>query len=188
MNFLIFFILFLPVLSQAQNLTGMWTFSGAGCRSATSLSADSHVSIPLSQLSTRMAILNFTSNTITVTMTDDEGVARQEEISYTINNNKIILSGIPGSPDVYIQDSNTLVSVNKGYSSTALDLCCDYKYVKDWRDIKRSDPEGWAEDLEEHGWDENKLIANDEEWEEAKVKCRDRDDKVIAYIIGKVDS
>lgn len=188
MKFLIIFILFLSVLSHAQDLTGMWTFSGAGCRNATSLSDNSHVSIPLSRLPMRIAILKFTSDTITFTSTDDEGVAIQREISYTVNNNKVILTGMPDAPDVYIQDSNTLISVNKGYSSTTLQLCCDYDYVVNWRDIKRRDPEGWAEDLEENGWDENKLIANDEEWEEAKVKCRDEDNKVIAYVIGKVST
>ena len=189
MKFLIFFILFLSVSSQAQtqDLTGTWTFSGAGCRNATSLSADSHVSIPFSQLPVRAAILTFTSSDVTVVMAEDDGTARTETLNYTISNNQITLTGMTGAPDIHIQDNNTLISVNKGYSSTALELCCDYNYVVDWRDIKRRNPEAWKKDLEANGWDESKLIANDEESEEAKVKCRDEDNKVIAYIIGKVD-
>ena len=187
MKFLIFFIFLLPFLSHTQGLSGIWTFSGAGCRNATTLSDTSHISIPFSKLPMRMAILNFTNNNITATMTDDEGVAEQREVGYTISNNKVILTGMPDAPDIHIQGDSTLISVNKGYSSMALELCCDYDYVQNWRDIKRRDPEQWSRDLEENDWDEDKLIANDEDHEEAKIKCRDEDNKVIAYVIGKVD-
>ena len=184
-----FLILFLSVVSyaQAQDLTGTWSFSGAGCRDATSLSADSHISIPHSKIHTRSAIFTFTGSNVTVVMADENGTARRETFNYSVEDNKVMLSGPAHLPDVYIQDNDTLISVNKGYSSTALQLCCDYNYVKNWRDIKRRDQEQWERDLKENGWDESKLIANDEEWEEAKVKCREQDNKVIAHVIGRVD-
>ena len=184
MKFLILFLSFVAqAQAQAQDLTGTWAFSGAGCRDANSLSADSHISIPHSKLSTRPAIFTFTSSNVTVVMADKNGRAGSVTFNYSIRNDKLIFQGPDHLPDVYIQDDNTLVSVNKGYSSITTQLCCDYQYVRNWRDIKRRDPKGWERDLEENGWDESYLIANDKEWEKLRLNVGNKITKLLLVLL-----
>ncbi len=184
---LLFLVLFFPVFSFSEDLSGtIWTLSGVGCRDA-SLDSDSHISKPIASADVSAGMFNFTDDRNVNMTAQVQGKEQSHRGTYTIHRDKVILRGGDGGITLYIRNQRLVIIGNRIESGTE---CCNVQWVDSWRttkrDIEKEGRETWEQYKQRHNLDMDDDWTAETKEERKKLDNKCLKEKPFVYILGKV--